>query len=141
MLRSCQYCGRIHERSYVCPQKQQRIAERQSSRSKNNKRVYDFHRSRAWRDKSEDIKQRDGYCCQICIRGLYDPDRKYETDDLSVHHIIPVSEDWDRRFDDEILLTACRRHHELAEAGKIPRGELLRIAEEQEEKNGFTAIG
>lgn len=141
MLKSCQYCGRIHEKSYTCPQKRQRLAERQSSRSKENKRIYDFRRSKAWRYKSEDIKERDGYCCQICARGLYGADRKYETEGLSVHHIIPISEDWDRRLDDDILLTVCRKHHEMAEAGTIPRDELLRIAKEQEEGQDFPLIG
>ena len=141
MLKSCQYCGRIHDKSFVCQQKQHRIAERQSSRTINNKKIYAFHRSQAWKDMSKDTKQRDGYCCQICVRGLYNPDREFETDDLSVHHIIPVAEDWERKLDGDILLTLCRRHHEMAEKGEIPRAELLRIAEEQEAGLDFQPIG
>lgn len=141
MLISCSYCGKIHEKSYICPQKQQRIAERQSSRSEKNKRIYDFHRSQAWKNKSLEIKERDKYCCQICIRGLYRAQRKYETENLSVHHIIPVAEDWDRRFDGDILLTTCGRHHEMAERGEIPRDMLLNIAREQEERGSSPLIG
>ena len=81
------------------------------------------------------------YCCQLCIRGLYDPERKYETEDLSVHHIIPIAEDWDSRLDNDNLITLCRKHHEQAEASSIPRDELRGIAEEQEEGNDFPAIG
>lgn len=141
MLKSCQYCGRIHEKQYVCKPKQKRIAERQSSRTANNKKIYDFHRSQVWKEKSLETKQRDGYCCQICIRGMYDPLRKYETEDLSVHHIIPLVEDWDKRLDGEILLTVCRKHHEMAEKGEISKTELLKIAEEQEARLDFQPIG
>lgn len=132
MLRSCQYCGRIHDSKYLCPQKQKQIKTRQSYRSKDNQQIYSFHRSHGWKDKSIEIRQRDNYCCQVCIRGLYDPIRKYETDDISVHHIIPIAEDWDRRLNNDILISLCRRHHEMAETGEISRDELMRIAEEQE---------
>ena len=137
MLKACSYCGRIHDRKYMCPQKEVRIRERQSQRSKDNKRVYDFHRSSKWTNKSIDIRQRDSYCCQICMRGEYQPDRQFETEDISVHHIVPVSEDWENRLEDNNLITLCNRHHEMAEKGEIERAELLRIAGEQEEKYDF----
>lgn len=141
MLRSCQYCGRIHERSYICPQKAQALKERQKRRTEQNKENYDFHRSQAWKEKSRHIRERDQYCCQICAKGLYGAERKYETDELSVHHIVPLAEDWDRRFDNDNLLTLCRRHHEMAERGEIPRDILLNIAREQEERNSSPLIG
>ena len=132
MLRSCQYCGRIHDRQYACPEKRKKIKARQSYRTKNNKQIYSFHRSQDWKNKSMEIRQRDNYCCQVCIRGLYNPVRRYETDDISVHHIIPIAEDWDRRLDNDILISLCRRHHEMAEAGEISTEELLQMAKEQE---------
>ena len=141
MLASCSYCGRIHDKKYVCPQKEQKIKERQSYRAKKSKKIYDFHRSRKWTYKSLSIRQRDNYCCQICARGLYKAERTFETEGISVHHIIPVSEDWDRRLDDDILLTVCEKHHEMAEKGEIPRGELLRIAEEQEQERECPVCG
>ena len=141
MLKSCQYCGRIHDKKYICLQKAQRIKERQSYRSTNNKKASDFHSSQKWTDKSLEIRQRDNYCCQVCIRGLYDPDRQYETDDISVHHIIPVAEGWDRRMDNDNLITLCSRHHEMAEKNEIKRKELLEIAEEQEENGDYPVCG
>lgn len=138
MLRSCPYCGRIHEKSYICPQKQQRLAERQK---KDGAKETKFRYTKAWKEKREDVKSRDGYCCQLCVRGLYDPDRKYETDDLSVHHIIPIAENWDSRLDDDNLITLCRKHHELAESGGVPRKILFHIAEEQEAGEDYSAIG
>lgn len=141
MLKACSYCGRIHDSKYMCPQKEQNIKSRQSQRSKANKKVYDFHRSHKWKGKSVAIRERDNYCCQICTRGLYNPDRQYETDNISVHHIVPVAEDWDKRLDDENLITLCAKHHEQAEKGEIKKEELKKIAKEQERKMKCTACG
>ncbi len=134
MLKACSYCGRIHDSKYMCPQKEQNIKSRQSQRSKANKKVYDFHRSHKWKGKSVAIRERDNYCCQICERGLHNPDRQYETDNISVHHIVPIAEDWDERLDDENLITLCAKHHEQAEKGEIKKDELKKIAQEQERK-------
>lgn len=134
MLKACSYCGRIHDSKHICPQKEQAIKNRQSQRTSKNKRIYDFHRSHKWKGKSIAIRERDNYCCQICIRELHNPERKYETDNISVHHIVPVAEDWEYRLDDENLITLCSRHHEQAEKGEIKRDELQKIAKEQEKR-------
>ena len=141
MLKSCSYCGRIHDSKYMCPQKEQRIRDRQQQRGKANKRVYDFHRSHKWKNKSISIRERDNYCCQLCVRGLHKPDRQYETDNISVHHIVPIAEDWESRLDDNNLISLCSRHHEMAEAGKIKRKELLNIVKEQESKSYCSVCG
>lgn len=141
MLKSCSYCGRIHDSKYVCKQKEQKIRERQSMRSAKNEKVYDFHRSHKWKEKSIVIRERDNYCCQVCIRGLHNPDRRYETDNISVHHIVPIAEDWDNRLDNSNLISLCSKHHEMAERGEINRKELLRIVEEQEIKLDCPACG
>ncbi len=70
--------------------------------------------------------------CQVCVRGLYNSRRKFNSRDLSVHHIISLVTDFDRRLDNSNLITLCRYHHELAERGRIPARELLDIAAEQE---------
>ena len=110
------------------------LQNRKSQRTSKNKRIYDFHRSHKWKGKSIAIRERDNYCCQICIRGLHNPERQYETDNISVHHIVPVAEDWEHRLDDENLITLCPRHHEQAEKGEIKRDELQKIAKEQEKR-------
>ena len=134
MLKACSYCGQIHDSKYICSHKEQAIKNRQSQRTSKNKRIYDFHRSHKWKGKSIAIRERDNYCCQICIRGLHNPERKYETDNISVHHIVPVAEDWEYRLNDENLITLCSRHHKQAEKGKIKRDELQKIAKEQEKR-------
>lgn len=72
--------------------------------------------------------------CQICIRKLHNTLRQFNYDTLSVHHIVPVNEDYELRLEDCNLLTVCRMHHEMCENGLISREEQLRIAREQEQR-------
>jgi len=125
MKKSCKYCGRIHDSKYDCGMK--------PKRKKQGNEKDKFRWSRKWREKREQIKQRDNYLCQICIRKLYDTYNQYTYDYLEVHHAIPLEEDFDRRLDNDILLTMCGRHHEMAERGEIPREVILDIIQEQED--------
>ena len=126
MLKSCSYCGRIHESKYICkekPIKKKTITEADK-----------FRWTRIWQKKREEIKKRDLYLCQICIRELYDTINKYNTKDLSVHHNTPINEDYNKRLDDDNLLTVCDHHHEMCERGEIPRDEVQKIIDEQVNK-------
>lgn len=127
MLKSCSYCGRIHDSKYICkekPIKKKTITEADK-----------FRWTRIWQKKREEIKKRDLYLCQICIRELYDTVNKYNTEDLSVHHNTPINEDYNKRLDNDNLLTVCDHHHEMCESGEIPRDEVQTIIDEQEAKN------
>ncbi len=124
MLKSCQYCGRIHDSKYDC-------GKRPVRKKKFTKADY-FRRSQKWTDKSVQIRERDKYLCQICIRKLYGTVNQFNYSGLSVHHIVPLNEDYERRMDDSNLITLCEIHHTMAEDGRIPRNVLLRISEEQE---------
>lgn len=127
MLKSCQYCGRIHDSKFICSKKPIRkkcITEADKFRSTNK-----------WRKKREEIKQRDLRLCQICKRELYNTTIKYNTKDLEVHHNVPINEDYDKRLDNDNLLTVCHYHHELCESGDIPREEVQKIINEQEKQN------
>lgn len=131
MLKSCPYCGRIHPRGYLCPKKPAPQKRRKISTEENK-----FRSKNAWAKKSRAVRKRDGYLCQVCIRGLYGAERKYQAEGLEVHHIIPLKNDCNLRLDDENLITLCKNHHEMAEAGIIPTDALKRIAKEQIEKEG-----
>ena len=123
LLVTCQYCGRIHEKNFDCGKK---------PKYKKITYVDKFRWSRSWKDKSKQIKERDKYLCQACIRNMKGTVQQYTHEQLSVHHIVPISEDYDKRLDDDNLITLCSVHHELAEAGELLRQELLEAAEEQE---------
>lgn len=127
ILKSCQYCGRIHDSKYDCGKKPKRL-------KKKSTKAYKFRSTIEWQDKRQEIKERDNFVCQICIRNLYEPERQYETDNLSVHHAIPIENDWEKRLDDDNLITSCDRHHEMMEDGRIPYQVVQKIISEQEEK-------
>lgn len=128
MLKACKYCGRIHDSKYDCGKKphSQRIRTKASA----------FRNSRKWRDKRDIIRQRDKNLCQICIRNLYNTKIQFNHENLSVHHAVPIEEDYDRRLDDDNLLTVCDMHHEMAESGEIPYEVVKQIIDEQEDTYG-----
>lgn len=137
MLKSCKYCGSIHDSKYICLMKPKR------STYKKDTKPNEFRKTNAWKEKSVDIRSRDNFLCQVCIRELYNTESKYNHDNIQVHHIIPVIEDYESRLEDENLISLCKYHHDLAEEGKIGKKELQGIAREQEERYiaGSTPLG
>lgn len=128
MLKSCQYCGRVHDNKYDCGKKPKKGG------GYRNREGDKFRSTKAWQDKRNEIKVRDQYLCQVCIRELYGTITQYNHNDLSVHHAVPIEEDPQLRLEDDNLLTLCGRHHEMAEQGEIPRAIILSIIMEQEQK-------
>lgn len=128
MLRSCKFCGRVHDSKFNCGKKPVR------KKIKYTQADY-FRRTQAWTDKAIEIKRRDNYLCQICIRNLYNTFQQYNYDMLSVHHAIPINADWDKRLDNDNLLTVCNYHHKMCENGEIPLSIVLGIIKEQENKS------
>ena len=121
MLKACSKCGRIHERGYKCTTE---AAVKQARNSDADR----FRNTQDWRRKSENIKKRDMHLCRVCMTKQYNTILQYNARKLSVHHIVPLTEDYDRRLDDDNLITLCSYHHELAERGAIPRHLLRDLA-------------
>lgn len=71
---------------------------------------------------------RDGWLCRVCLLNKEDNRDKYTSTGLSVHHIEPLREAYDRRLDDSNLITLCEACHESAEKGEIGRDILHQIA-------------
>lgn len=112
MLKSCKYCGRVHDSKFDCGMK--------PSRQKPLTDINKFRWSRRWGNKREQIKDRDGYLCQVCKHN-----KKYTYDGLEVHHIVGLAEDFDLRLDDENLITLCVDHHKQADRGEIKKEYLI----------------
>lgn len=119
MLKSCAYCGRIHDSKFVCEQKK----EKQRKRWGNNKdsAAAIFRKTQVWTNKSKRVRKLDNHLCLCCIEELPGTIRKYNTQHLQVHHIVPVEEDYELRLDEGNLITACEKHHEMCESGTISR--------------------
>ena len=124
MLVSCSYCGRIHPKNYDCGKRPQRI--------RYNTDAVKFRNTTSWQKKSREIRERDNFLCQCCIREMPGTFRRYEYDNCSVHHNVPLSEDLSRGLDNANLITLCSVHHEMAERGEITRGAIQAIINEQE---------
>ena len=119
MLKSCKYCGRVHDEKKICAGKK----EAQSRRWNNRRRTkaLAFRRTNEWTLKSRSVRERDGYMCLCCRAQMPGTTRRFETRDISVHHIIPVEEDYDKRLDDTNLISVCALHHEMCKRGDISR--------------------
>ncbi|MCD8206866.1 MAG: HNH endonuclease, partial [Bacteroidales bacterium] len=114
MLKSCPYCGRIHDTRFDCGKKPA------TTRWHADTQASAFRRTNKWKVKSKAIRDRDHGMCQICIRDLYNTDVKYNGENVSVHHAIPIEQNPDKALDDDNLITLCEKHHEMAECGAIP---------------------
>lgn len=68
--------------------------------------------------------------CLCCKAQLVGTTKQYNTINLSVHHIVPIEENYNLRLNDENLITVCDVHHEMCEAGEIPRAIQSRLAQE-----------
>lgn len=109
MLKTCSRCGKMHDLNHKC-------YANSNNYYKADPKLRKFRNSTDWKSKAEEIKSRDKYLCQICLS-----ENIFNYKNLSVHHITPISEDWNRRLDNNNLITLCETHHRECESGKIPR--------------------
>lgn len=120
MKKACPYCGRIHDRKYICDKKP-KAQKRQKSKEDIFRWSYD------WKVMREYIMRRDKYLCVACLNDLPGTIRRLNNEDLSVHHIRPLKTNFELRLDEKNLITLCRFHHEMAENGEISAERLLKI--------------
>ena len=116
---TCSRCG-IVKRGHNCPYKPKR-------KPKEDTQIRRFRSSTRWINKSIEIRQRDKYLCRVCMANLYNTISQFNYNKLSVHHIISLAEDYDKRLDNDNLITLCDYHHKLADKGEIPREELQKL--------------
>lgn len=121
MLKSCKYCGKIHDSKFDCGKKP--VYRKRGSRSDK------FHSTNRWTETARAIKERDHYLCQACLNNLDGEGVRYTTTELEVHHINPIVDDWSGRLVWSNLITLCREHHEQAEKGILSKDALRRLAE------------
>ena len=114
MRKSCIYCGKSHEYNEECP-KRAEYRNKYKREYKRDSLADKFRNTRIWREKRAEIQRRDLYICRYC----FFMERKINTSDLSVHHIIPIEKNYNLRLDNGNLITLCRLHHEQAEKGLI----------------------
>lgn len=125
MKKACAYCGRIHEKNFVCPKKPKK---KYYSRDKEEASVK-FRSARRWRKRAIEIKERDGWRCVVCASGRYPIEgvRELNGENLEVHHIIKLRDDIDKGLEEDNLITLCQVHHRMADKGEISADELREL--------------
>ncbi len=118
VLKSCKYCGRIHDRKHDCGQ----IPKRQ----KRSTSITKFRSGGSWQKKRNTIINLDKGLCVACKKL-----KIYTYSDLEVHHIVPLSEDWDLRLEEDNLITLCEGHHDQADRGLLTRKHLKRLIQDR----------
>lgn len=136
MLKSCQYCGSVHDNKFDCGKKPKPRYGKGYTKERTD--IDNARNSRKWRAKSLEIRKRDNHLCQVCIRQLFNTLQQYTFDTIEVHHVVPLVESMIRMYDNMNLISLCKYHHNMAEHGEIPRDILHAIAIEQEEKNAIS---
>lgn len=120
-LKTCTYCRKIHDSSVKCGGKKDYYREKNSRYSK-DKDYISFIKSKEWRNKSVEIKILDSYCCLMCKSlGLASPTY------LEVHHISKVRNNFEKRLDNDNLITLCVFHHKQADDNTISSSELYEL--------------
>lgn len=122
MLRSCKYCGRIHDSRYDCGRKPKKIYRRSAEVS--------GRYTHAWDVKSREIKSRSNYLCSVCL-----DEGALTYEGLETHHIVKLIDRPDLLLDDSNLICLCRKHHELAEKGAISAEKLREIVRKRDGLN------
>lgn len=113
MKKVCPLCRRsiIEADQKCCDQ----CCENQSKRHKEydcfrrNKRAAAFYHSPEWAHMAEHIRQVQG---GVDLWALYE-EHRLVTEELCVHHIIELDEDWSQRLCEENLFLTSRRSHAL----------------------------
>ena len=118
-LVTCKYCG-VVPRGHICEHKKSREKTPYTDSSK-------FRNTKAWARKSVEIKQRDRYLCQCCLNNLYNTLSVLNHKNIEVHHITSIKEDYNRRLDNDNLITLCSYHHKMADKGDIPKSALYKL--------------
>lgn len=114
MLRSCKYCGKIVEEYHICHYK--------PKYEKKDKEIVKFRNSKEWKQKRDEIRQRDKNLCRYCLSK-----NRLVYNQIEVHHIIPIKMNFELKLNDNNLISLCRMCHEDAEVGKILKEELKKI--------------
>ena len=108
----------MHSTTYKCNHnRDKKDTEASRLRSKSN-----------WQSKRDEIKKASNYLCSVCKEQNI-----FTYDGLEVHHITKIEEDKERLLDNYNLICLCQEHHKQADAGKIDKEYLYKLARDRED--------
>ena len=108
-------CGKQHPIGTECPNK---YKYKKENSSEENKKVNKFYSSKLWKSKREEIKALDKGLCQRCLIkfGIA------MMENLEIHHIEPLTVKWEKRLQNNNLITLCvqcHRYVDIKNNGKL----------------------
>lgn len=120
LLKSCKWCGRIHDSSFDCGRRPAKAYRRiEEDRGRN---------TRAWRRKAEEVKERSHFLCAYCfLNGIL------TYDGLEAHHIIKLRQRPDLLLDEDNLVCLCNACHRMADSGRIDAIKLQEAARKMQD--------
>lgn len=122
-LRTCIYCGRVHDDSFKCnfkPKKNWNKYKTETDKLRNKK---------AWARLAERVKKDSNYLCQVC----FDKGR-FVYNGLEAHHIIKISDNPDKLLDENNVVCLCRYCHRQADRGELATEYLRELAKKRIDK-------
>lgn len=99
------YCDKCQQ-EYNARQKKQQKEYDTKIRYKRDKKYHDFYNSSAWGQVRQAAIVRDHALCQDCLK------KHRITPYDTVHHIIPIKLDWNKRLDINNLVCLCESCHQ-----------------------------
>ena len=121
MWKSCSKCGRLHKYGAACPSPGPVVRRGLTPDQK-------LRSTSKWQTKRNEIKDASNWLCAICLeQGVY------TYNDIEVHHITKLKDWHEGLLDNYNLICLCKRHHELADEGKIDAEHLRELARSREE--------
>jgi len=109
----------MHRSTEICRFKRQTAKKTEDQKLRSTRR---------WTNKSEEIREKSKWLCAVCLQ-----EGRYTYDRLETHHIEKLKDNSDRLLDNYNLICLCKRHHELADEGKIKASYLEELARSREE--------
>ena len=97
-------CGQQHPIGTECPNKHN---YREQHRTEERKKANKFYNTKQWQLKREEIKTLDKGLCQRCLIKF----NIMTYEQLEVHHIEPLLIKWEKRLQNNNLITLCRQCH------------------------------
>ena len=117
MYKACSKCGKIHRYDKECQVK--KVYQGGKER--------DLRSSYKWTKKSQEIRQRSNYLCEVCKEQNI-----FTYENVEVHHIEKVKDNNELLLDDNNLICLCVEHHKQADAGEISKEYLKELVRRRE---------
>ena len=122
----CKHCLKIHDREYECDAKSKYKRDknrcRKNSMSSDKKIIDRFYSTSEWRKCREEMMKEANYLCEMCLEF-----GKITYNDLHVHHVVKVKDNWNKRIDKDNLIVVCPDCHRQIE--DMTTNEIIRDVE------------